>query len=132
MAQVFKTGSETIVHDGWMHREPALSGAERRLFQQRIAEARKLKQTTNPREHGPITAALREAHEADASEGEGGAERARCASQRLADLIAVLEAGRPVPAPTASPASPAAAPAVAPLALTAPVAERAAKRRRAA
>lgn len=126
MAQVFKIGSETIVHDGWVHREPALKGTERKLLQQRIAEARKLKQTTNPREHGPITAALCEAHEADGSED---AERTRRASQTLADLIAAHEAVRPAPTAPVAGAAVAATGTVAPLALTAPVAERPSKRR---
>ncbi len=101
-----------IIHDGWIRREPVLSGAELRELEARVSALRALKRELSIAEHGAINAALTRAHEvrdADVSSPVTAAaiEAARAVSAELATLLEQMTPAAPVasvvaPAPIAS------------------------------
>lgn len=100
-----------IVHDGWIRKTPALSGAEQRELESRASALSALKRELHLSFHAEILAALVRAHEArdvDARRPATAAEiaEARAASEAMRVLLERLTPERPViAAPVAQPAA---------------------------
>jgi hypothetical protein len=82
-----RVGGVTILHDGWVHREPVLSGAGRREFEAAVSALRKLKRERDLpiEQRAAINAALVRAHEAHTDAA------ARDALSRMRALVAAYE-----------------------------------------
>lgn len=90
-----------IVHDGWIRKAPALSGAEQRELESRASALSALKRELHLSFHAEILAALVRAHEArdvDARRPATVAEiaEARAASEAMRALLEQLTPERPV------------------------------------
>ena len=125
-----------LVHDGWVRKAPALSGHELRDLESRANALAKLKRDLHVTQHDEIHRVLRRAHEVrdvDATRAPTAAEivAAREASEAMRVLLERLTPERPVVIAPIAAVAPAAAPEEQrTFALTAPVIDRSAPKRR--